>query len=53
MSSDLYVKHAVGKVEKELGEVHQQLRLPSKVSRLENVLPLNQRANFCAHNYDH
>ena len=25
MSSDLYVKHAVGKVEKELGEVHQQL----------------------------
>ena len=21
--------------------------------RLENVLPLNQRANFCAHNYDH
>ena len=21
--------------------------------RLENVLPLNQRANFCADNYDH
>ena len=32
MSSDLYVKHAVGEVEKELGEIHQQLRLPSKVS---------------------
>ena len=25
MLSDLYIKHAVGKVEKELGEVHQQL----------------------------
>ena len=33
MSSDLYVKHAVGEVEKELSEVHQQLRLPSKVSK--------------------
>ena len=32
MSSDLYMKHAVGEVEKELGEVQQQLRLPSKVS---------------------
>ena len=32
MSSDLYMKCAVGEVEKELGEVHQQLRLPSEVS---------------------
>ena len=32
MSSYLYMKHAVGEVEKELSEVHQQLRLPSKVS---------------------
>ena len=29
MSSDLHVKCAVGEVEKELGEAHQQLRLPS------------------------
>ena len=32
MSSDLYVKCAVGEVEKVLGEVHQQLWLPSHVS---------------------
>jgi hypothetical protein len=32
MLSDLYVKRAVTEVEKELGEVHQQLQLPSKVS---------------------
>ena len=32
MSSDLYVKHVLGEVEKELGEVHQQLWLPSHVS---------------------
>ena len=34
MLSDLYVKCAVGEVEKELGEVHHQLRLLSKVSML-------------------
>ena len=32
MSSDLYMKSAVGEVEKELGEVNQQPGLPSKVT---------------------
>ena len=32
MSSDLYVKRAVAEVEKELGEVNQQLRLPTRAS---------------------